>query len=110
MAIDMLDDTWRLGHMYRHDLESLFYIILCFACHYEPFSGWFTGTRADVFDAKCTFFFRTLCEPDIPIQYHFRVFEPELRQMRNCILRVSLLRILPRLGLDPEISLAQELM
>ncbi|KAF9069313.1 hypothetical protein BDP27DRAFT_1363441 [Rhodocollybia butyracea] len=109
MAIDMLDDTWRLGHMYRHDLESLFYIILSFACYNKPFSKWFTGTRTDVFDAKYTFF-RTLREPDIPIRHHFRVFEPGLRQMFSCIRRVYLPRILPRLGLDPDISFDQESM
>ncbi|KAF9064298.1 hypothetical protein BDP27DRAFT_1230692, partial [Rhodocollybia butyracea] len=90
MALDLLDDDSRyFGHMYRHDLESLFYIILCFACRYEapgkrcrdpPFSKWFAGTDADILGAKNKFITRGQVSA-IPIQHHFRFFEPWLEAM-----------------------------
>jgi hypothetical protein len=87
MALDLLDDAWHSGHMYRHDLESLFYIILCFACRYEtlgkhccnpPFSKWFAGMDADVLAAKSAFIYRGQVSA---IQQHFRFFEPWLKAM-----------------------------
>lgn len=63
MALDLLDSNQPSVHRYRHDLESLFYIILCLACRYEkpgvrlenpPFMKWFLGTDEDVFFAKYT--------------------------------------------------------
>ncbi|THU96134.1 hypothetical protein K435DRAFT_102725 [Dendrothele bispora CBS 962.96] len=29
-----LNITWQMGHMYQHDLKSLFYVVLIFCCHY----------------------------------------------------------------------------
>lgn len=61
MALDLLDTKWTSDHKYRHDLESLFYIILCLTCRYKepghlladpPFDDWFSGTDYDVFKAK----------------------------------------------------------
>lgn len=57
MAIDLLNTKGPSVHMYRHDLESLFYVILCLACRYEkpgcrlkdpPFANWFLGTDEGV--------------------------------------------------------------
>ncbi|KAJ3992336.1 hypothetical protein F5050DRAFT_1905411 [Lentinula boryana] len=43
------------GHLYRHDLESLFFVMLCLACRYaapgvpapepRPYPDWYTGTN-----------------------------------------------------------------
>ncbi|KAJ3762934.1 hypothetical protein EV360DRAFT_66714, partial [Lentinula raphanica] len=35
MSPDLLDSHWKIGHLPRHDLESLFYIILCLVCRYD---------------------------------------------------------------------------
>ncbi|KAJ8519871.1 hypothetical protein ONZ45_g3211 [Pleurotus djamor] len=35
MAIDLLSDDYDNGHMYHHDLESLFYILVWAAVHYD---------------------------------------------------------------------------
>ncbi|KAJ3990882.1 kinase-like domain-containing protein, partial [Lentinula boryana] len=35
MSIDLLNANWEGGHLYRHDIESLFYIMLCLACRYR---------------------------------------------------------------------------
>ncbi|KAJ4466008.1 protein kinase [Lentinula aciculospora] len=63
--MDLLNLNWEGGHFYRHNLESLFYIILCLACRYaqpgvpaaEPraYSKWFNGTDKDVFTQKNAF-------------------------------------------------------
>ncbi|KAE9399034.1 hypothetical protein BT96DRAFT_920391 [Gymnopus androsaceus JB14] len=37
MALDLLNKRWNGGHMYRHDLESLFYIMLCLALNAPSF-------------------------------------------------------------------------
>ncbi len=64
-AYDILapKDIWKGGHMYRHDLESIFYVVLILACHYaepdghcpkntSPYRKWFTGSRDDVYNSK----------------------------------------------------------
>ncbi|KAJ3988175.1 hypothetical protein F5890DRAFT_1471737 [Lentinula detonsa] len=35
MSTELLNPAWKGGHYYRHDLESLFYTMLCIACRYE---------------------------------------------------------------------------
>lgn len=35
MAMDLLSPTYLLGHLYRHDLESMFYILIWAMAHYE---------------------------------------------------------------------------
>ncbi|KAJ3723277.1 hypothetical protein C8R42DRAFT_32098 [Lentinula raphanica] len=39
MSPDLLDSHWKIGHLPRHDLESLFYIILCLVCRYDELYG-----------------------------------------------------------------------
>ncbi|KAJ3715618.1 protein kinase [Lentinula guzmanii] len=39
MSVDLLDPDWKGGHLYRHDLESLFFIMICLACRYERPAG-----------------------------------------------------------------------
>ncbi|KAJ3776549.1 protein kinase [Lentinula raphanica] len=68
MSTDLLDPDWQGGHYYRHDLESLFYVVLCMACRYESpgvaadepraYSEWFRGSDKDVFAHKTVFLTR----------------------------------------------------
>ncbi|KAJ3741297.1 protein kinase [Lentinula detonsa] len=90
MSIDLLNPNWEGGHLYRHDIESLFYIMLCLACRYrrpnvptpEPraYSAWFSGTDQQVFDNKNSF----LTDPHAkapPIQPYFAGFKPWLERI-----------------------------
>ncbi|KAJ3924644.1 MAG: kinase-like domain-containing protein [Lentinula lateritia] len=87
MSIDLLNPDWEGGHLYRHDLESLFYIMLCLACRYEapgvpapeprPYSQWFSGTDADVLDNKSKFFLNALGK-GLPVQTYFSGFDEGL--------------------------------
>ncbi|KAJ4471170.1 hypothetical protein J3R30DRAFT_3710545 [Lentinula aciculospora] len=83
MSRDLLNPDWEGGHFYRHDLESLFYIILCLASRYtepgvpaaepRPHSDWFSGSDQQVFNSKSSF----LSEPPyngLPIQPYFAKF------------------------------------
>ncbi|KAJ3723113.1 kinase-like domain-containing protein [Lentinula raphanica] len=68
MSTDLLDPDWQGGHYYRHDLESLFYVVLCMACRYESpgvaadepraYSEWFRGSDMDIFAHKTVFLTR----------------------------------------------------
>ncbi|KAJ3862980.1 protein kinase [Lentinula novae-zelandiae] len=92
MSFDLLDYRWAGGHLYRHDLESLFYIMLCLACRYEapgvpapeprPYSQWFSGTDREIFNDKNTFFTSPfVLSEDLPIQPYFADFEPWLKHI-----------------------------
>ncbi|KAJ4500778.1 protein kinase [Lentinula lateritia] len=82
MSRDLLCPTWTGGHLYRHDLESLFYIMLCLACRYkkpglptaEPraYSKWFSGTDEEVYDNKNSFY--SDHNESFPIQPYFTHF------------------------------------
>ncbi|KAF9259573.1 hypothetical protein L218DRAFT_657636 [Marasmius fiardii PR-910] len=62
MAHDLFDDGWVLGHLYRHDLESIFYVLLCLCSRYKgpgehvdvlkdqppPYERWFTESNETV--------------------------------------------------------------
>ncbi|KAJ3741757.1 hypothetical protein DFH05DRAFT_1573053 [Lentinula detonsa] len=64
MCVDLLNPKWNGGQLYRHDLESLFFIMICLACPYERpvvpaaeprnFSKWFSGTDDEVREKKPT--------------------------------------------------------
>ncbi|KAJ3862982.1 protein kinase [Lentinula novae-zelandiae] len=92
MSLDLLDPDWAGGHLYRHDLESLFYIILCLACRYEapgvpapeprPYSQWFSGSDEEICNTKYKF----LTSPfglinGLPIQSYFAGFQRWLRKI-----------------------------
>ncbi|KAJ3909431.1 protein kinase [Lentinula edodes] len=87
MSLDLLNPDWEGGHLYRHDLESLFYIMLCLACRYEapgvpapeprPYSQWFSGTDADVLDNKSKVLLNALGK-GLPVQAYFSGFEEGL--------------------------------
>ncbi|KAJ3741413.1 protein kinase [Lentinula detonsa] len=83
MSVDLLDPKWKGGHLYRHDLESLFFIMICLTCRYErpgvpaaeprPFSKWFSGTDDEVRENKADFY-RDRYSGELPIQHYFAGF------------------------------------
>ncbi|KAJ3860477.1 protein kinase [Lentinula novae-zelandiae] len=96
MSLDLLNSYWEGGHLYRHDLESLFYIILCLACRYEApgvpapepraYSKWFSGSDQHILDNKNTFLTSPfLLAQDLPIQPYFAHFVPWLKRIRYFI-------------------------
>ncbi|KIK58613.1 hypothetical protein GYMLUDRAFT_45217 [Collybiopsis luxurians FD-317 M1] len=89
MAYDLLKSSWLRGHMYRHDLESLFYVLLIICCHYEnfktsiskpPYLKWFTDPVDVVASMKFEFFFDS--DESLPIQPFFENFRVWLDQAR----------------------------
>ncbi|KAJ3723259.1 protein kinase [Lentinula raphanica] len=86
MSPDLLNSLWKGGHFPRHDLESLFFIILCLVCRPcaepRPFTKWFVGSDADVYAYKVSFIFDS---PDPPIQPYFTTFEPWVTALRDCL-------------------------
>ncbi|KAJ3741415.1 protein kinase [Lentinula detonsa] len=90
MSVDLLDPTWKGGHLYRHDLESLFFIMSCLACRYERpgvpaaeprvFTKWFSGTDEEVHASK-TVFYSNRFSGALPIQLYFAGFTDWLDTM-----------------------------
>ncbi|KAJ3827068.1 protein kinase [Lentinula raphanica] len=84
MSHELLNPGWQGGHYYRHDIESLFYVVLCMACRYErpgvaaaeprAYSEWFSGSDKDVCKDK-TLFFTGDFPPTITTQPHFAGFQ-----------------------------------
>ncbi|KAJ3928148.1 MAG: protein kinase [Lentinula lateritia] len=89
MSVDLLSPVWEGGHLYRHDLESLCYIMLCLACRYEApgapapepraYSLWFSGTDREIFNNKTTFLHDRF--QSLPIQSYFAGFKRPLRKI-----------------------------
>ncbi|KAK7453967.1 hypothetical protein VKT23_011479 [Stygiomarasmius scandens] len=61
MAYELLEPgSSRTRHLYRHDLESIFYVMLCLCCRYdmygrkvtEEYQRWYTGTHELVAASK----------------------------------------------------------
>ncbi|KAF5364524.1 hypothetical protein D9757_011323 [Collybiopsis confluens] len=107
MAYDLLTN-WREGPLYRHDLESLFYIMLILCCHYEspdkalpfkdwPYHGWFTSDDATVGEKKSHFI---LTQSAFPLQSHFERFRKWLDDISRCFSVGYIQRQLRRRG-DP---------
>ncbi|KAF5342994.1 hypothetical protein D9758_013681 [Tetrapyrgos nigripes] len=85
MSHELIDLKWKHGHRYRHDLESLFYVILIFCSNYgakgeedklvkvtEPhFQKLFTGSFEDVCSNKSHWL---LGRPRIPVTEFFHAF------------------------------------
>jgi hypothetical protein len=90
MAFDLLDEYWKGGHFYRHDLESLFYIILCIACRYRypgvpaqdprKYEEWFTGSERQVYLEKTSFILNPTFS-SFPVQPYFENFLPWLKNI-----------------------------
>ncbi|KAF9256068.1 hypothetical protein L218DRAFT_1007858 [Marasmius fiardii PR-910] len=72
IAYDLVDTMWASGHLYRHDLESIFYVLLCLCSRYKgpgenmdvskdkplPYESWFTESYDHVRDSKSSLFLR----------------------------------------------------
>ncbi|KIK61461.1 hypothetical protein GYMLUDRAFT_243636 [Collybiopsis luxurians FD-317 M1] len=82
MAFDLLDADWPKGHMYRHDVESVFYILLILCCHYNnlkhsllsdkrPYLDWFTSRDVAVSSQKSRLF---LSRSTLHVQPYFADF------------------------------------
>ncbi|KAJ3741294.1 protein kinase [Lentinula detonsa] len=94
MSPDLLNARWKGGHYYRHDLESLFYVMLCLACRYErpgvhtaeprAYFKWFSGSDADVLDNKTSFLYSAFPE-DLHIQPYFSSFKWWLKSIYRSI-------------------------
>ncbi|KAJ3768524.1 hypothetical protein FB446DRAFT_266455 [Lentinula raphanica] len=110
MSPDLLNSRWKGGHLPRHDLESLFFIILCLVCRYDelyrlkpcaeprPFTKWFAGSDDDVWAYKLSFI---IDSADLPIQPYFTAFEPWVTDLHDCL--VDGYHDRPRLKSNPEI-------
>ncbi len=65
MAIDILEESPSPVHLYRHDLESLYYVLICVVCprNHPDVQDWFSlgGRRMAVF--KRVFFYRLALSP-----------------------------------------------
>ncbi|KAF5365890.1 hypothetical protein D9757_011033 [Collybiopsis confluens] len=92
MARDLLASNWDKGHLYRHDLESLFYITLIVSCHYTGpstrastllFEDWFNGVDQVVSSAKYTFISFELPQP--LVQTYFNGFTQWLVTIRQML-------------------------
>ncbi|KAF5358715.1 hypothetical protein D9757_013022 [Collybiopsis confluens] len=92
MARDLLHKDWDKVHRYRHDLESLFYIILILSCHYSnptthapnlQFSRWFDGADHEIAYAKLDFLESAFPKP--PVQTYFETFHPWLYDIRQML-------------------------
>ncbi|KAJ3839145.1 protein kinase [Lentinula raphanica] len=114
MSPDLLDSHWKGGHLPRHDLESLFYIILCLVCRYDelyglipcaeprPFTKWFVGSDDDVRAYKVSFIHYGSAPT---IQPYFTDFKPWVTDLRYCLFNGYYHR--PPLESDPEILASQ---
>jgi hypothetical protein len=90
MAFDLLDEGWTSGHYYRHDMESLFYIMVCVACRYrypgvpaqEPrkYENWFTDSEEHVYSAKHTLIHSSTFS-SFPVQPYYKDFTPWLEEL-----------------------------
>ncbi|KAF5365876.1 hypothetical protein D9757_011041 [Collybiopsis confluens] len=92
MARDLLASNWDKGHLYRHDLESLFYITLIVSCHYTGpttrastllFEDWFNGVDQVVSSAKYTFI--SFEWPQPLVQTYFNGFTQWLLKIRQLL-------------------------
>ncbi|KAF9067845.1 hypothetical protein BDP27DRAFT_1295858 [Rhodocollybia butyracea] len=72
MAIDILDASPPPIHLYRHDLESLYYVLVCTVCPSEDPSikKWFNSGGSVMADLKRAFF----TKPHLTPQPGFQVF------------------------------------
>ncbi|KAF5367656.1 hypothetical protein D9757_010969 [Collybiopsis confluens] len=109
MAYDLLTKDWREGPLYRHDLESLFYIMLILCCHYDspdkalpfkdwPYHKWFTSGDATVATDKGVFLVWN--QSAFPLQSHFERFRKWLDDIYRCFSVGYMQRQLRRRG-DP---------
>ncbi|KAJ3768514.1 protein kinase [Lentinula raphanica] len=92
MSPDLLNPFWERGHFCRHDLESLFFIMLCVSCRYkqpgvaspEPraFAKWFSGSDDEALLYKSVFLQNA---HRLPVQPYFADFHPWLTAIRKFV-------------------------
>ncbi|KIK65131.1 hypothetical protein GYMLUDRAFT_39521 [Collybiopsis luxurians FD-317 M1] len=91
MAYEQQQPSWQGPLLYRHDLESMFYVMLILACHYRtpndrvkgteaPYHSWFTDSYHAVSEHKHWVLSRGHWEP--PVQEFFRLLGIWLRLIR----------------------------
>ncbi|KAG7086896.1 hypothetical protein E1B28_002815 [Marasmius oreades] len=117
MAYDLFDKKWNGGHLYRHDLESIFYVLLCLCVQYAspgkqvaipakhklPHDSWFTGTYKQVSLEK----FKLLNTPEFEpeVTDFFRHFIPWLTGIHNRIASGYISKSILTVSKDPGASL-----
>ncbi|THU76486.1 hypothetical protein K435DRAFT_771032 [Dendrothele bispora CBS 962.96] len=92
MAYELLDPKKVVSHLYRHDLESFFYVMLCLCCRYNldgtragnEYDEWFTRSALDVKRSK-TDMFTQLEAFEPPVTPDFSAFEPLLVHIHGLI-------------------------
>ncbi|KAF9256058.1 hypothetical protein L218DRAFT_882641 [Marasmius fiardii PR-910] len=101
MAHDLFDDEWVLGHLYRHDLESIFYVLLCLCSRYKgpgehvdvlkdqrpPYERWFTEGYEVVRAMKIALFSDDSSKITNEITDFFRNFKVWAVGIHDCISR-----------------------
>jgi hypothetical protein len=95
---DLLDKEWKRGHLYRHNLESLFYVIVILCYRYDlraskvqcicPYDSWFTGTYGQIYAQKYM-----LLSPRARLQpfgqCHFQNFHHTLKDLHDMFCDVT---------------------
>ncbi|THV00268.1 hypothetical protein K435DRAFT_776628, partial [Dendrothele bispora CBS 962.96] len=92
MAYELLNPKKVVSHLYRHDLESFFYVMLCLCCRYnldgtragKEYDEWFTRSALDVKRSK-TDMFTQLEAFEPPVTPDFSAFEPLLVRIHGLI-------------------------
>ncbi|KAG7086889.1 hypothetical protein E1B28_002809 [Marasmius oreades] len=93
-AYDLFNRRWTGGHIYCHDLESFFYVLLCLCSRYKgpgeqvdvsnkplPYDSWFTATYEQVRLTKMDLLTEPRFEPEVTD--FFRHFESWLARMHD---------------------------
>ncbi|KIK65129.1 hypothetical protein GYMLUDRAFT_39520 [Collybiopsis luxurians FD-317 M1] len=91
MAYEQQEFSWQGPLLYRHDLESIFYVILILVCHYRtpskpaekanaPYRTWFTDSYDAVSEHKHRVLSRGHWEP--PVQEFFKLLGIWLERIR----------------------------
>ncbi|KAF9258777.1 hypothetical protein L218DRAFT_876222 [Marasmius fiardii PR-910] len=115
MAHDLFDDQWVLGHLYRHDLESIFYVLLCLCSRYKgpgehvdvlkgqppPYEDWFTESNETVRALKNLLFSDHSRKITDVITDFFRHFEAWAVGIYRCFRRGSAYRTLAGIDNNP---------
>lgn len=91
MALEQHADGWNGPLRFRHDLESLFYVMLLLVCHYSkpgvriqalPYSSWYEAESTALREKKITF----LNDPwSSSIQEFFHDFAPWLKRIKRSL-------------------------
>ncbi|THU81957.1 hypothetical protein K435DRAFT_972149 [Dendrothele bispora CBS 962.96] len=107
MAYELLDSDPKklVPHLYRHDLESLFYVMLFLCCRYNLdgesvsslYDKWLTDSAENLYYAK-----KNLCNSaddfDPPVTPDFSGFSKILKDIREMFLRAHYVRLISRLN------------